>query len=57
MPLHGNFVNNLGIRVGFGNHYGTVSNLENIMSLPRVQVDRDTNFFLFKIRLTRAVGQ
>lgn len=50
-----NFVNNLGIRVGFGNHYGTVSSRENIMSLPRVQVDRDTSFFLFKTRLTRAV--
>lgn len=49
------FVKSLGIKAGFGNHYGTVSNKENIMTLPRIQVDRDTNFFLFKIRLTRAV--
>ena len=49
------FVKNLGLQAGFGNHYGTVSVEENMMSLPRVQVDRNTNFFLFKVRLTRAV--
>lgn len=50
-----NFVKNLDLQAGFGNHYGTVSDKENIMSFPRVQVDMNTDFFLFKMRLTRAV--
>lgn len=50
-----NFIKNLGIKAGFGNNYGTISGNESMMSLPRVQVDKNTNFLLFKIRLSRAV--